>query len=676
MKNEIVRRGFSQLFKMQFFFIILVSLAFLPNSWAGKSPTVNTPQSIKCEFPQQLELKNFEKQTGKKLSFQENPIFAKLVAQKKLSPVEQRLPEEPLVVLPYEKIGKYGGKLRGVALALESSTSEGMSWRQVSLVRISDDMSTIVPNVAKSWKWNKDYTEITFNLRKGHKWSDGEAFTADDVVFYINDIIRNKTLHKEVPNRWKIAGKAVKIKKINTQTFKFIFAKPYPGFLHMLGASGSYYSPYAVKHFLKNYHIDYNPNADKIAKEAGFDNWNSYFAVFFNKWKDAVTATKYGLKVPTLESHILKTEPDSQKRIFVANPYYFKVDTAGNQLPYITYHHERFLNKGLWPIEIMNGNIDQKSQNMGLNDFPILKENEKKGNYTINLPPGMAGPVIIFNQTHKDPELRKIYSDVRFRKAMSLAINRDEINEILFLGIATPQQALPENVPFVTAADKNYMIQFDLKKANLLLDEMGLKYGKDGVRLRYDGKPLTVLWEYTLQYAISAEFPILVADYWKKAGVKVLVKEITSQLSREKAAANTSDICMEWFVPYEVSMISNPIYFTPPYATLVPLMGAPWVDWWNTDGKSGEKPPAWAQRLRDIATEWKTVAPGSARYLELGREMVKINLENLVIIGTLGKVPLPNAVSNNLANIPNFTIDNTYYGYAYPFRADQWFFKK
>ena len=144
----------SHLFKMPFLFLILVSMAISPNCWAGKSPTVNSPQDINCEYPQQLELKNFEKQTGKKLSFQENPYFTKLVTKKELSPVDQRLPKEPLVVLPYDTIGNYGGKLRGVALALESSTSEGMSWRQVSLVRISDDMSTIVPNVAKSWEWS------------------------------------------------------------------------------------------------------------------------------------------------------------------------------------------------------------------------------------------------------------------------------------------------------------------------------------------------------------------------------------------------------------------------------------------------------------------------------------------------------------------------------------------
>ncbi len=643
---------------------------------AAGYPTARNPNGIKTEYPYQLDRKDYEKQTGTKLKLNENPLFAKQVTEKKLPTVEQRVPEDALVVLPYDKIGNYGGKLRGVALALESSTSEGMSWRQVSLVRISDDMRTIVPNVAKSWKWNKDYTEITFHLRKGHKWSDGEPFTSDDVVFYINDIIKNKELHKVVPNRWKIGGKAVDIEKIDNQTFKLIFAQPYPGFLHMLGASGSYYSPYAVKHFLKNYHIKYNPKANEQAKAAGFKTWAEYFGVFFNKWKDAVTATAYGLKVPTLESHIMNTEPNSQRRTFVANPYYFKVDSAGNQLPYINYHHERFLDKELWPIEIMNGNIDQKSQNMGLNDFPVLKENEEKGGYAMHLPPGMAGPVIIFNQTHRDKELRRIFSDVRFRQAMSLSINRNELNEVLFLGIAKPQQAVPENAPFVTDADRNYMIQYDPGEANRLLDEMGLKRGKDGVRLRSDGKPITILWEYTLQYAISPEFPTLIADYWGRVGIKVLTKEITSALLREKSAANFNDINMEWFVPYEVSLISNPVYFTPPYSTLVPQVGAPWLEYWNSKGKSGEKPPAWAQRLRDIATEWKTVAPGSKRYLELGREMIKINLENLVIIGTMGKVPLPNAISNRLGNVPEFTIDNTHYGYAYPFRADQWYFKR
>ena len=641
-------------------------------AFAGDYPTVADPKGIKTEFPQQLELDKYEKQTGKKLTFNENPLFAEKVKKGELPPVEKRLPAEPLVVMPYDEIGKYGGKLRGIAISYESGTSEIMAWRQANLVRFNDDCRTVVPNVAKSWKWKQDYTGITFTLRKGHRWSDGSPFTADDVVFYMDDIILNKEIHKATPAPWGPMGASVE--KIDEVTVKFKFKKPFTGFLYYLGGDGSYFDAFAPKHFLKQYHIKYNPKANEDAKKNGFDDWVQQFGSYWNKWKDAIVASPYGLKVPTLESHLM-TKISTQRRIFIANPYYFKVDTAGNQLPYINIHHERFLEKQLWPLEIMNGNVDQKSQNMPLDIFPTLKENETKGNYTLQLPPGMAGPTFIFNMTDKDPALREVYADVRFRYAMSLAINRDEVNETLFLGLCTPEQALPQMVAFVTEADKKFMTAYDPKRANELLDEMGLKRGKDGIRLRSDGKKLTVLWEYTLQYVWSSEFPALIADYWRSVGVNVLLKEVNTQLTRDKQKSNTLDITSEWMPPYEPILLASPENFVPPYSSFMPIMGMPWLDWRTSGGKNGEEPPDWVKRLWEIGDEWVTLVPGSPRYMELGKEMIKINQENLVVIGTLSDVPLINVVSNRLGNVPKWTINTYGYGYAYAYRADQWYFK-
>ena len=162
---------------------------------AASCATVADPMGITTEFPQQAEISEL----GTTLTYSERPEFAALVAAGTLPAVEQRLPAEPLVVLPYDDCGKYGGTLRGMARAYESGTSEILAWRQVNMVRYSDDMDTVVPNVASSWDWNDDYTEITFHLRKGHKWSDGEPFTADDVTFWANDIINNKEIHKQLP---------------------------------------------------------------------------------------------------------------------------------------------------------------------------------------------------------------------------------------------------------------------------------------------------------------------------------------------------------------------------------------------------------------------------------------------------------------------------------------------
>lgn len=654
----------------------LAVVGFLPLELrASDCATVSDAKGITTSWPEQLELADYQKQSGKNLAFSDNPLFASKVADGSLPSVDKRLPEEPLVVMPYDECGKYGGTLRGLSKEAESGTSEILSWRQANLVRMADDLHTIVPNVAKAWEWNSDLTEITFHLRKGHKWSDGQPFTTDDVVFYFNDIIKNKDLNETVPPEWVIGGKPVEVTKVDDQTFTLKFAAPYPGLLHFLATGGSFFEPFAPKHHYAQYHLTYNPKADEDAKAAGAEGWAQRFNTIWNKWKDTEALTAHALTRPTLESHILELAPDTQRRVFVANPYYFKVDTAGQQLPYIDRQEERFLGTDLMVLAVLNGEVDEKAQGLGIENFSVFKENEAKGNYHIQMPPGQNGNYMSFNITHKDPVLRQIYGDVRFRQAMSLAINRAELNEVLWFGLGHPAQATPLGVAFVSDKDRSYMVDYDPKQAGTLLDEMGLKMGSDGVRLRADGKPMTILWEYSTQFG-SANFVQLVRDYWKAVGVDVNLKEVTSVQTREKAYASESDINMEWDVPFEPNMISQIELYVPPYGDIGPLFGVQWKDWMNSNGAKGEEPPAWAKRLYELAAEWKTVLPGSDRYMEIGREMVKINLDNMTIIGTVGDLPGPTVISNRLANVTEWKVQNFNYARTYPFRPDQWYFKE
>jgi len=642
---------------------------------AATCPTVADSKGIKTVHPQQAELAEFEGQLGRKLAFSDNPLFADRVKAGQLPPVAQRLPAEPMVVLPYQECGRYGGVLRGTSRALESGTSEVLSWRQVNLVRLADDLATIVPNVAKSFSWSDDRRTITFVLRRGHKWSNGVPFTTDDVVFYFDDLIKNKDLHPTVPGVWRVGGKPVEVEKVDAETFKLHFAGPHPGLLHYLSTGGSFFSPYAPKHFYEKYHIKYNPNADADAKAAGAENWVKRFKQVWDKWGDTETINPIAVTRPTLESHILESEANTQRRAFFANPYYFKVDSAGNQLPYISRQLERFLDKELQLLAIMNGEIDQKAQGVGLENYPVLKENESKGKFKLTMPPGQNGDPIAFNITHKDPELRKIFSDVRWRQAMSLAINRKEMNETLWFGLGTPQASLPLGVPFVTDANRNYMIDYDPKRANALLDEMGLKRGSNNMRMRFDGKPLTILWEYTSQFA-SSGYVQLVQGYWRAVGVEVNLKEITTQLTRQKALAGDTDIVMEWDIPYEPNLISEIELYTPPYREGSPLFGTAWRQWHLSKGDKGEEPPAWAKRLYQLEDEWRTTVPRSPRYMEIGREMVKINQDNLTIIGTVANLPGPTVVNPKLANVRDWTVQHYNYARTYPFRPDQWYYKE
>ena len=240
--------------------------------------TVASDKGYKGEYPQQFELAEFEKATGKKLEFKSNPIFSSMES------VEKRLPEDPLVAMPYDAIGEYGGTYRGLSRAPESGTSGVLSTRHVNLVRMSDDLSTIVPNIAKSWEWNYDFTELTFKLRKGHKWSDGHPFTSEDIDFWWNDIKMNKDITPKLKSRWMFGGEPMKVEAADETTVKFIFAVPSPGAI--LTFATLYVQPFQPKHVLKQFHAKYNPEADKNARKYDFPDWQTRFGVYYHDWKD------------------------------------------------------------------------------------------------------------------------------------------------------------------------------------------------------------------------------------------------------------------------------------------------------------------------------------------------------------------------------------------------------
>jgi peptide/nickel transport system substrate-binding protein len=163
-------------------------------------------------------------------------------------------------------------------------------------------------------------------------------------------------------------------------------------------------------------------------------------------------------------------------------------------------------------------------------------------------------------------------------------------------------------------------------------------------------------------------------DYLKAVGLNVNAKEVTSEASRDNAKAARSDINMEWDVPFEPTLVADINLYVPYYSDISPLFGIKWKQWANSGGAEGEEPPDWAKRMFDLAKEWKTVIPGSERYTEIGKELVKLNLENMTLVGTIGELPKPVVVSRKLHNV-NADMKTVHFnfGYLYPFRGDQWF---
>ncbi len=672
--------------------VLLLQVAPIAVAAAAECPaiTVANDQGIKGAFPEQFEKAELEKLADCQISYKENPAIAELNKRitgnpETLPPVAERLPEEPLVVAPYDAIGKYGGTLVGLSKATEAGTSDLLSVRHVNLFRYNDDLKTVVPNVAKSWSWNDDYTVLTVKLRKGHKWSDGQPFTAEDIRFWYEDLILNKEIYPDTPSRWLFDGKPMKIEVVDPQTVKMIFPVPTPGIVNRFAVD--YGQPFQPKHFLAQFHIKYNPKANELAKERGFKNWaellNNYYGG--SDWKDVPSPLLKGTDnrvSPTLESHIL-VEETATGRHLVANPYFHMVDTAGNQLPYINEIEEQYVpEKEIQNLKLTNGEVTYKMQAIFIEDYPLLKENEAKGGYTVDLAPGLGENVFYaFNTTHKDPVLRKIFDNVRFREAMSLAINRDEIQELVYLGQAKPMQATPAEpltVSFVTDDQLNHMIDYDPERAKAMLDEIGLKdTNGDGVRERPDGKPLVVRIVYSNQGA-PVKLHELIRDYWGAVGVRVDLKEVTSDEYR--ASANNNDLDLTVWKNDGTSgptISQDTSRLVPPFGDYFnPGTGFEWAAWKQSGGKQGIEPPEDVKKLYDLAAQFIQVSLGSDKSNKIGHEIVDIHVNNLWKIGTVGNVLGPVYHRNDLKNFRPFTAKSFDYYWAYSFRPVQWYLSK
>ncbi|MDH3668371.1 MAG: ABC transporter substrate-binding protein [Paracoccaceae bacterium] len=640
-------------------------------------------------FPQQYDLAEFEAAANCTMTFQENPDISALNDRIRgngpAGDLASRMPEEPLVVVPYESVGIYGGTLDVLSNATEAGTSDFLSVRHVNLVRYSDDLQTIVPNIAKSWSWNADNTELTFNLRKGHKWSDGAPFTSADVAFWYNDLMMNPNVFEKPKDYALVAGERMTVETPDPQTVVFKLPAPKPGLLNHFAIS--YAQGFQPKHFLGQFHPDINADADSLAQAAGFENGYAVIKAYYGSsdWTDTPSpllnspdkvANLPADVVPTLESHIYTTDT-TEGRHLVANPYFHQVDTAGNQLPYISEQDEVYINDNeVRILKLVNGEVDYKSQSLQLPSAPILLEGQEAADYSIDLRPEVTIGAFGFNVTHENEAIREVFSDLRFRQAMSVAINRDELNEVAFFGLGAPQQyvgfsPLPE---FIDASSKGHMAQYDPAMANGLLDEIGMKdTDGDGFRELPNGEKLVLNLQFSTQ-GIAGQVVELVGQYWAQVGIQSAVKEVTPDEYRSAQSANKLDVSM-WRKGQPVAIVlGNNELWVPPYENYFGNRNAVlWAEWVDSNGASGVEPPDFAKQLISDINDFQSAEAGSDNYKALAQRMVKNMTENLLFIGTVN-APAPIFHRNALKNFTTFQTHSYEYYRTYPYRATQWYF--
>lgn len=601
--------------------------------------------------------------------FSEAPMLAEQVAAGELPPVAERLPvaSDLLVIQPVHEVGKYGGTWRrGFTGPGDGQNGHRVAGGDRFVFWDADEFPKVVPNVAKDWEISEDGTQITLFLREGAKWSDGEPFTANDAMFWYEHVYQNTEL---VPVRSAFFNidEGAKMEMVDDYTLKFTFPFANSLFLEVLGSSVPVFSGpaingniglggYAPAHYMQQFHPDFVEQAelDALVTQEGFDNW-------VNLFKDKNTWAR-NPDLPVLTPWKTVNPITTDNWVLERNPYYYGVDTAGNQLPYI----DRISMTLAENLEVLNlravaGEYDYQARHISLANLPVLLENAEQGNYTVSLDPaqhGADGALQINLSYEADPEIAKWLHTADFRRALSLAINRNKINEIIFLGIGVSGSAVvAESSPFNPGPEYRTLwapAEGDIEQANQMLDALGLT-AKDaeGYRLRTDkGERIVIEIPSIPAFIQFTQLGELIKEDWAQIGIFANVIEQERTLVENRRQAN------ELHTFFWQNDGTDELYLYPYHALPVannsgtgPAIG----DWYASGGTAGIEPAD--PKVKEVLDLFSQGLKGTTEErITIGQEIWKIITDEVWTIGTVGQSGAfmgVRVVKNNMGNIPS-----------------------
>ena len=590
-------------------------------------------------------------------SFKQSPSLA----DRNLPPVHERLPDDPVVSVPLHNIGQHGGTARVIAVdASMFQATEG-------LLTISADHKTILPNLAKSWSYSDDGLQLTVHLRRGLKWSDGQPLTAVDCVFMMQELQLNPVYQPVTP---RIFG-GLSVEALDALTVRYHFARPSPMFINYMAQIPELF--FAPKHYFKNFHPNY-VDADQLAarmRDMGFINWTAFIRA------SLLSRSAAAINMPTVRAFVPVRYTPTMARL-ERNPYYFKVDPEGNQLPYIdAIEAEQVSDNTVAVAKASNGQLDFAAFNMPTQDIPLLKLGEQAAGTKVHIWRRLHGSdlAIQFNFNHANPKLRKLFWDKRFRRALSIAINREEMNQIIYFGRGVPRQVtvIPESDYFEPQFASAYT-QFDPATASQMLDAMDLKdIDGDGLREYPDGSKLTLTIEFVdteTPKQISME---LVTSYWQAVGVDARLKLIDRGLQYARAVGGEMEMTV-WHADRTTDVLFpiTPDFWVPRVIAASTAMWNEWTRWYVSDGQTGEEPPAEIQTLQRWAEALSTSMDPTERVV-LGKKILASNADNVWSIGTIGLAPHPVVTSARLKNVKAQGVWGWDTRWTLPYHPNTWY---
>ena len=579
------------------------------------------------------------------------PFFEKQVADGTLPAMAKRLPNNPFIVdfkSENKTIGKYGGRLR-MLMGKNKDIGQITVYEYARLIGYGPDL-----------KMKADILEavdvengrvFTLKIREGHKWSDGHLFTAEDFRYYWEDMINHEELGRSgVPSNMLADGEPPVFEVLDDLTIRFTWKKPNPAFLPALARPSPLYI-YRPAHFMKQFHAKYQ-DADKLAKmvaDANAKSWTSLHT------KNQRQRRPENPDMPTLQPWANTDKSPAQRYVFVRNPYYHRVDSEGSQLPYIDKLVVDIVSKEVIPAKTGTGESDLQARYLRFDNFTFLKEGEDKQGYNVHLwSTGKGAQIAMFpNLNTVDPVWSGLMRDVRFRRALSLAINRDEINEAIYFGLATPSAntVMPQS-PLFKEEYRDAWIAFDPQKANALLDEAGLgARDKDGIRLLPDGSRAEITVDTSGESTEETDVLELIADHWKTVGIKMFVRASQRDLFRRRAQSGESQ--MSVFLGFDNAIATSEMSPQELAPTATPQLQWPkWGQYHETKGKAGEPPqmPMVAKQIERYK-KW-LLAESTAERSEIWHEMLKTYTDQVFTIGTVNNTRHPIVVNKKLRNVP------------------------
>lgn len=580
--------------------------------------------------------------------YQEAPFLATRVAAGDLPPVEQRLPDQPVVVQPIKEIGRYGGTWRGLARRVgDMGLNSRLGYE--ALLRWDPTGSRIIPGVAENWEVNTDATEFTFHLRKGMKWSDGHPFTSEDFAFTHEHLERNTTL-TVTPTRWKVSGgRLMELDAPDPHTVVMRFAKPYGSFPRMLAFRGSQLTLFSPKHYLKQFHPAFTDprEVDRQARGLGFVSWAALLTDMRNLDKNP--------ELPSINPFVCAIPFPAPRCLAVRNPYYWKVDPKGNQLPYIDQiAYASVFDNNVLNLKAMNGEADFQTLYIDAGNYVLFMTARDQApdplhRYRVHVENSTNIIAIYLNQHSRNEVMRPILQDRRFRIALSVAINRAELNELCFFGLAQPSNGVttPYDRYYTDGIDQLHT-QYDPALANRLLDEAGFQRGRDGMRRLPNGEPFRqVLHVFPSETGDSMDIWMLVAEYWREVGLHFIVKFEDGTLSALQARSGNSDF---WaYASGGINWDLDGLWYAPlaQNSYYAPLYGR----YFESGGKAGVKPPPEHQRLVEWYHQMRSTLDDQVR-IEIGRQVMRQWAEQCYVIG-IGRKPELFIISNRFRNVPD-----------------------